>query len=91
MNWRGWLHGLGAAAVGGSATAIGGAVGASFAGQDVFTLAFWKIVGGCAILGGLMSMVAYLKQSPLPGSGAAPQPAKTGSAVAQNADTRPPE
>jgi zinc transporter ZupT len=72
MSWKKWLYGLGAAVIGGSATAIGGAVGASFAGQDVMTLAFWKIVAGCAVFGGLTNAVAYLKQSPLPSGNLTP-------------------
>jgi hypothetical protein len=68
MNWKKWLHGLGAAVIGGASTAVGGALGATVAGVDVFAVQFWKIVGGAAVFGGLMNAIAYLKQSPLPGA-----------------------
>ena len=44
-----------------------------------------------AIAGGLQFYVQHAGNQVVPTSGAAPQPAKTGSALAQNADTRPPE
>ncbi|HWR49906.1 MAG TPA: hypothetical protein VN428_02295 [Bryobacteraceae bacterium] len=93
MNWKNWLHGFGAAVIGGSATAAGGALGAMAAGVDVFAPLFWKIVAGAAIFGGITNAAAYLKQSPLPSSGAAPTTAKQTAAplTAQSVDQRPPE
>lgn len=85
MKWKYWLYGLGAATIGGAATAIGGALGASFAGVDVLTLAFWKIVVGAAVGGGLMNAVAYLKRSPLP-SVLAGVPEQSGSSALAPAD-----
>ena len=91
MNWKPWLYGLGATVIGGSATGMSGAIGASFAGHEVFSLDFWRIVGGCAIGGGLTSLVAYLKRSPLPNSGAAPPSGTPDAPSAQDAGQRPRE
>ncbi len=65
-TWRAWLHGLGAALIGGAATAGSGALGAMVAGIDPLSSAFWKITLGACIGGGVISALAYLSKSPLP-------------------------
>lgn len=66
MNWRAWIHGLGAAAIGGAASTAGSVLGAMAAGYDVFDPGFWQIIGGGVVGGALVNGLAYLKQSPLP-------------------------
>jgi hypothetical protein len=66
MNWKVWLQGLVAAAIGGGATAVSTMV------IDPESFNFgpgMKRVGLVAFLSALISVSAYLKQSPIPGSG----------------------
>jgi hypothetical protein len=63
---RAWLHGLGAAIVGGSASTTGSVLGAMAAGYDVFDVGFWKVIAGGVVGGALVAAVAYLTRSPLP-------------------------
>lgn len=63
-----WFHGLGAAFIGGGATAItaqSGLVAAQTVGMKV-TLMDLKTIGVVFLSSGIFSAVAYLKQSPLP-------------------------
>jgi len=92
MTWKHWLYGLGAALVGGAATSAGGALGAMVAGVDVFTVLFWKIVGGAVIFGGISNAVAYLRRSPLPSAlaGIAEQRGSSASAPIDNSIPLPP-
>lgn len=65
---RKWLHGLGSAGIGGLATAFTSALGvqgAQLVGIDIATLDGGQL-GIITLFGGLISMAAYLKQSPLP-------------------------
>jgi hypothetical protein len=65
---RKWLHGLGAAFIGGGATALTAAMGLAGAhsvGADVTPLTFKKI-GAVFIFSAISSTAFYLKQSPLP-------------------------
>ncbi|HEV2275626.1 MAG TPA: hypothetical protein VGR96_15750 [Acidobacteriaceae bacterium] len=64
MPWRTWLHGLGAAAIGGSASAITAAVGD----PQTFNLSHSGLISlmRTAIVAGLLTGVAYLVKSPLP-------------------------
>lgn len=67
-SWRVWLHGLGAAVIGGGASAAGswaGMAAAKSAGVDVPALNL-KALGILFGSGALTSALAYLKQSPLP-------------------------
>lgn len=66
MTLKIWFHGLIAAALSGLASSTGGVIGASVAGLDVWSPAFWKVTGGAAVGGALVAVVGYLKQSPLP-------------------------
>lgn len=63
-DWKLWAHGLVAALIGGTSTAISGA----FADPAAFNLTPDGIhrLGKLAIGGGILGAVAYLKQSPLP-------------------------
>ena len=65
-TFRLWLHGLGAALVGGAATGGSAALGTMAAGISVMSHQFWVIVGSSTIVSGLSSALAYLKQSPVP-------------------------
>lgn len=67
-DWKTWIHGLGAAAIGGGASA-GSAWGGMVVGQkmgiDLPDLNF-KALGVICLSSGLFAALAYLKQSPLP-------------------------
>lgn len=69
MNWKLWLHGLAAAAIGGAASALSGALTA----PDTFnfTAAGWTKLWHLAVIGSIVPAVLYLKQSPLPAEDAA--------------------
>ena len=69
MNWRLWLQGLGAAAVGGAATSISTM---AIAPESFNFGPGMKKVGMVAFVGALISVSAYLKQSPVPGAGTIP-------------------
>lgn len=63
-----WLHGLGSAIITGlSTTGLSalGVAGAAGAGMQVETLD-WKQCAIITLVGGVVGMFAYLKQSPLP-------------------------
>lgn len=65
---RHWFHGLGSAVIGGAATSLtaaGGVAGAGALGIKVPNLTLDQIAA-IALAGGFWTMVAYLKQSPLP-------------------------
>lgn len=64
MNFRTWIHGLGAAAIGAAATAGSAAlaVPSAFNGTRTGIENFLKLLGVPA----LVAVFAYLKQSPLP-------------------------
>lgn len=75
-TWRGWLHGLLAAIIGGTASAGLSYLtlnGAHAAGADVPILNF-KALGLILVSSGLVSAFAYLKQSPLPEEDDKPTP-----------------
>jgi hypothetical protein len=67
-NWRHWLRGLIGGFIGGAATAGSAWLGMSAAhgaGVDVPVMNF-KALGIILLSGGMVSLLAYLKQSPLP-------------------------
>ena len=71
MNWRTWLHGLGAAFIGGGASGIVAAQTAMGIAPDTFNYAsglakMAKLAGIVFLVSGGLSAAAYLKQSPLP-------------------------
>lgn len=57
-----WLHGLGAAVIGGSVTTLGTLPAVNFDPQGIAELK------RAAITGAFVGVVAYLKQSPIPGN-----------------------
>lgn len=59
-NWRTWLKGLLAAAIGGSANSLG----AAFVDPVIFT--DMKKLGQIAFMGAAIAVVMYLKKSPVP-------------------------
>ena len=61
-----WFYGLLAAAIGGAATALGGITLMSETFN--FTHAGWINIGKIAVAGAWVPVLAYLKQSPVPGS-----------------------
>jgi len=65
MNWKIWLHGLAAAAIGAAANAFILCI----ADPQTFnaSLAGLKHVGTVMLVSGGLSAAAYLKQSPVPG------------------------
>jgi len=68
---RKWIHGLGAAAIGGGASAVTAGVTVSAIRPDSFNFAgqVWptlELMGVLFVVNGIMSAFAYLKQSPLP-------------------------
>lgn len=67
LSWQGWLYGLGAAVIGGGASAVA----AGFAQvitdpthADVYHLA--ALMGTTFVIAGMISAAAYLSKSPLP-------------------------
>jgi hypothetical protein len=74
MNWNTWLKSLGAAVIGGAATAGSSwlaMAGAQAMGANVPSLNL-NSLGIILASGAITSGLAYLKQSPLPGAPAAP-------------------
>jgi hypothetical protein len=66
-----WIHGLVAAFVGGAASAISSGLASMVSDPAHFNLGtgFWvttKLMGITAILSGIITAAAYLKQSPVP-------------------------
>jgi len=71
MNWKHWFYGLIAAFIGGGAGAVTSTVTASLIAPDKFNLGtqlhnFLLLAGVTFVVNGLLSAMAYLKQSPLP-------------------------
>lgn len=78
MNWKTWLHGLGAAFIGGGAGAVSAGFSASLTDPKDFNLGtglahMGVLVGTTFIVSGFMSAMGYLKQSPLPAPVPAPK------------------
>lgn len=76
---RHWIHGLGAAFIGGGAGAITAAVAANLIKPDAFNLSgnlksTLLLMGSCFIINGLLNSFSYLKQSPLPPDDITPLP-----------------
>lgn len=75
MNWKVWLHSILAAAIGGASTALSAALAVpkdfNFS-VDGFTN-LWHV----ALLGALVPVLLFLKQSPLPPDDSTPPPANT--------------
>lgn len=70
-NTRKWLHGLGAAAIGGGASAITSSVTVGALAPDKFNFGnqlghMLIMVAALFVVNGVLSAMAYLKQSPLP-------------------------
>jgi len=65
MNWKAWLHGFGAAVIGGASSAAA----AAFAEPQDFNFTHSGLIalGKVLAAGAAMPALAYLKQSPLPG------------------------
>lgn len=68
---RKWAHGLGAAVIGGGASAVTSSFSASAIAPQTFNLgnqvwSFLALAGVTFLVNGLMSAAFYLKQSPLP-------------------------
>jgi len=66
MNWKAWLHGFGAAVIGGAASAAA----ATFAEPQDFNFTHAGLIALAKVVaaGAAMPALAYLKQSPLPNS-----------------------
>lgn len=64
MNWRPWIYSIIAGAIGGASSSVLGV----FAMPDVFNFTHdgWVHIGKLAFIGGVMPVLTYLKQSPLP-------------------------
>lgn len=68
---RHWIHGLGAAFIGGGASAVSAAFSAALIDPTKFNLGdglgcTLKMMVTSFLVSGLLTMFAYLKQSPLP-------------------------
>lgn len=66
-----WIYGLFSAFIGGGASAVTAGVSGSMIDPEKFNLNaglvnVLKLTGACFVLNGLLTMFAYLKQSPLP-------------------------
>ena len=66
MNWKAWLYTLAAGAIGGASNALLGAV----AMPDTFNLTSQGLInlGKIALVGAVVPVLTFLKQSPLPSS-----------------------
>lgn len=62
MNKQVWLHGLAAAAIGGVANAAG------VVGLDGQAAIDWTALTRAVVVGAIISVSAFLKKSPIPGS-----------------------
>jgi len=81
LNWANWFYGFMAALIGGGAAAVTAGVSASMLAPGQFNLetghAAWsmlKLMGLCFAMNGIISSMAYLKQSPLPAPEPDPKP-----------------
>lgn len=63
MNWKPWLHGLGAAVIGGAASTIT----VMIIDPTTFNVHQLGKVAAVAGVSAILNAAAYLKQSPLPG------------------------
>lgn len=66
MNTKLWIHGLGAAFIGGTSAALV-SLGAAYVTTGLNLLELKKI-GAAALFAGMITAAGYLKQSPLPAS-----------------------
>lgn len=69
LDWRSWLYGLGAGAIGGGSNAVIGGVSINLVDPAHFNTGagvFWKIVVTLFLMNGALAAFLYLKQSPLP-------------------------
>jgi hypothetical protein len=64
MKWKAWLYSIIAGGIGGASNSVLGAVVM----PDVFnfTHSGWVHIGKLAVVGALVPVLTYLKQSPLP-------------------------
>lgn len=83
MDWKNWLHGLVAAFIGGGASAVSAGFSATLVDPKDFNLSsglahMSVLMGTTFAVSGVLSAMAYLKQSPLPPVvSPVPVPAKT--------------
>ena len=66
-----WIHGLVSAFIGGGASAVTASFSAAVIAPDRFNLAaglgnMLKMMGACFAINGILTVMAYFKQSPLP-------------------------
>jgi hypothetical protein len=70
LDYKGWLYGLVSAVIGGGASAVSAAIGASWLAPDKFNLShpadIILLMLITFVVNGMLSMFLYLKQSPLP-------------------------
>jgi hypothetical protein len=71
LDWQHWLYGLAAAVIGGGASAVTAGIGASMLAPGQFNLSgegwnVFKLVSLVFAINGMITAMAYLKQSPLP-------------------------
>jgi len=71
MNWKAWIHGLGAAFIGGGASGLVAAQAAAGISPNDFNYStglgkMAKLALSVFVVSGALSAFAYLKQSPLP-------------------------
>ena len=69
LDWKSWLYGLGAGAIGGGANAVIGGVTINVVDPVRFNTeagAFWQIVVTLFLANAALSAFLFLKQSPLP-------------------------
>jgi hypothetical protein len=71
LNWDKWLYGLFSGFIGGGAGSAGAALSACVIAPDAFNLAAklghtLELAGSTFLISGLVTALAYLRQSPLP-------------------------
>jgi len=69
LDWRNWAYGIGAGFIGGGANAVVGGVVINLVDAkdfNIYTLKFYVMVGMMFVGNGMMSMLAFLAQHPLP-------------------------
>ena len=70
LDFSDWLYGLGAAFIGGGAGAVSAGLGVSMLDPKDWNLGTGKLyalVGSVFVINGLLNMMAFLREKPLPG------------------------
>lgn len=96
IDWTGWTRGLVAALIGGGAGAVTSGFGNIIVDPkdfNIYTGKLWAVMGACFLINGVLSMMAYLHNKPIPeiiSSSASMEHLPGGGTIAKTSETRIP-